>query len=305
MNGAWLPPPEAHAPRPFNGPCTQGLMLPTPLSDNCDLLCDVMTGALPLPEAQHEQFVNPPLKVMLGQIRFPAILKVADMAALAAFQDEIRSEYTEYSVEQQLNIAVGPEGMSPSGEARNYRFATPDEAWTVILNPTFVTLEASVAKKYSNYAEFRERFAHIWDVVLRLLSPTKVAQQGLRYINFFDWQDVKVADWGRYINPHLLGLLGADEIAPNVEHTVADARLQLTEEIYITFKYGLVRSGPENARGFLMDTDCLSQVPQDDVDVNAVLARFDAFHDEIHRLFHWAVTAEAKERFRGASPGSD
>jgi uncharacterized protein (TIGR04255 family) len=275
------------------------------LSDDCDLLCDVMTRALALPDAKHEQFTNPPLKVMLGQVRFPAILKIASHAALASFHEEIRKEYSEYSQEQQLTIAVGPEGMSQAGEAKNHRFATADGAWSVVLNPNFLTLEASIAKKYSNYEAFRERFGFVWDVAVRQLEPTTVAQQGLRYIDFFDWDDVGPGDWGRYINPHLLGALGAPDVVGHVEHTVTDMRLRLTDEIALSFKYGLARSGPESALGFLMDTDCLSQTPQEDVSVEAVLSRFDTFHDEIHVLFHWAVTDEAKERFRAGSATSD
>lgn len=264
-----------------------------------------MTRALALPDAVHVQFVAPPLKVMLGQVRFPAILKIAEQAGLAAFQDEIRHEYPEYSQEQQLNLAVGPEGMSQAGEARNHRFATNDGAWTVVLNPSFLTLEASIATKYSNYQEFRKRFGDLWDVALRKLGPATAAQQGLRYIDFFDWEDVSPAEWKRYINPHLLGVLGATDIVGHVEHALTDTRLRLSDEAAISFKYGLVRSGPKNALGFLMDTDCLTQTPQEDVSVEAVLSRFDGFHDEIHVLFHWAVTDDAKERFNVSGSSSD
>lgn len=268
------------------------------------MMSDIQSGALALPDAKHEQFASPPLKVMLGQVRFPAILKIADPAGLASFQEEIRNEYPEFGVEQQLNLAVGSEGLSPVGEAKNYKFSTADGAWSISLNTTFVTLEASVATKYSNYEEFRNRFEYIWNVVVKSLGPTSVQQQGLRYIDFFDWPDVGSADWSRYINAHLLGLLAANELAGHVEHTLTDTRLKLTDEMAIAFKYGLVRSGPENALGYLMDTDCLSQTVNEDVSVEAILARFDVFHDEIHRLFHWSITPEAKERFRGASAGT-
>lgn len=264
-----------------------------------------MARVLALPEADHVQFPNPPLKAMLGQVRFPTILKIASPAGLAEFQEELRGDYPEYAEEQQLSLAIGPGGMSPAGESKNTKFSTTDGGWSVVLNPTFVTLEASIAKKYSNYEEFRERFARVWDAALRHLGPTKSAQQGLRYIDFFDWDDVTAAEWGRYISPTLLGLLGADALVGHVEHTLTDARLQLSDEMAISLKYGLVRGGPDNVLGFLLDTDCLSQTTHDDVTVDAVLSRFDAFHDEIHVLFHWAVTPEAKERFSDANARSD
>lgn len=264
-----------------------------------------MPRTLPLPDADHEQFSSPPLKVMLGQIRFPAILKVAGPGGLASFQDEIRREYSEFSEEQQLNLAVGPDGVAASGEARNYRFSTGDGAWSVVVNPTFLTLEASIATKYSNYSEFRDRFAGVWEVALRHLNPTRSVQQGLRYIDFLDWGDVRANDWGRYVNSHLLGLLGPEELVEFVAESLTNARLELNDGVSLALKYGLARSGPENALGFLLDTDCLSQVPVEDISVEAVLGRFDAFHDEIHVWFHWAVSPEAKERFRVVSTDND
>lgn len=39
-----------------------------------------------IPAAEHEAFANPPLKTMLGQVRFPAILRIADLGALGAFK---------------------------------------------------------------------------------------------------------------------------------------------------------------------------------------------------------------------------
>jgi len=73
----------------------------------------------------------------------------------------------------------------------------------------------------------------------------------------------------------------------------------------LALKYGLVRSGPENVLGFFLDTDCFRQAPTEDVSPESVRRQFDAFHDEIHVLFHWAFTDEAKERFRDASAGAN
>lgn len=273
----------------------------TPIpADECDVVCDVMPRSLALPDAPHEQFDNPPLKVMLGQVRFPTILKIADLGSLAPFQEELRKEYSEFSEERQVSLAIGPDGAAQTGDAKNYRFATSDGEWSIVLNPTFLTLEASVATKYTDYGEFRERFGRVWAAALRHLGPGRIVQQGLRYIDHFDWDDVGPTEWSRYINASLLGLLGTSDLAARLEHMLTDTRMALDDGAALAFKYGLVRSGPENVLGFLMDTDCFNQVPTDEVDVDAVLQRFDLYHDEIHVLFRWAVTPEAIERFRRA-----
>lgn len=272
-------------------------------SDRCDVECDVMARALTLPDHDHEQFTHPPLKVMLGQVRFPAILRVASLVGLAEFQEELRGEYPTFAQEQQLNIAIGPEGVSSGAETKNFRFSTADGAWSTVLNPSFLTLEAAVATKYSNYDEFRVRFGRIWDVALRCLQPASATQQGLRYVDHLDWPDVAASEWGRFINSKLLGVLDAEELGVQIQHTLTDTRFDLGQGVVLSFKYGLVQSGPDNALGFLMDTDCFTQVATEDIAVDDVLGRFDRFHDEIHVLFHWAATDEAKERFRRGNNG--
>ncbi len=238
---------------------------------------------------------------MLGQVRFPPILKIAAPGGLADIQEEIRDRYSEYSEEHQVNLAIGPQGIIPQAEANTHRFKSADGAWSVVLSTTSLTLEASIATKYSNYDEFRERFEHVWTVALRHLKPDQLVQQGLRYVDHLDWEDVGLGEWTRYVNQQLLGVLGVQELRERTVHTLTDARLELDDEVVLALKYGLVRSGPENALGFMLDTDCFSQAPTDDVSTERVRQQFDGFHDEIHVLFHWAFTDEAKERFRDAS----
>lgn len=265
-----------------------------------------MAPVLALPEAEHEQFPNPPLKLMLGQLRYPAVLRVAQHAELAAFQDAIRELYPDYAEDQQLNLALGPQGIAASTEAlRNYRFSTPDRAWSVVVNPASVTLEATVATQYTHYGEFRDRFAQVWEVALERFGVTRIDYQGLRYIDHLDWDDVGASDWSRYVDASLLGPLGVDELQGRVVHTLTDCRLDLQEDTMISFKYGLVNTGPEGRIGFLMDTDAAIQRTTGEVGVHEMLVRFDALHEEIHNLFSWATTEEARERFRGNRAASD
>lgn len=265
-----------------------------------------MAPVLGLPEAEHEQFPNPPLKLMLGQLRYPAVLRLAQHAELAAFQDAIRELYPDYAEDQQLNLALGPQGVAASSEAvRSSRFSTPDGAWSVVVNPVSVTLEATVATQYTQYGEFRDRFARVWEVALEQFGVTRIDYQGLRYIDHLDWDDVGVSDWSRYVDSSLLGLLGVDELQGRVVHTLTDSRLDLQDETMISFKYGLVSTGPEGRIGFLMDTDAAIRRATDEVETDATLPRFDMLHEEIHNLFSWATTEEAKERFRGNRPAGD
>jgi uncharacterized protein (TIGR04255 family) len=258
---------------------------------------------LPFPDSPHEQFDHPPLKAMLGQVRFPAILRIQDLANLADFQEELRNEYPTFQQEQQIDFALTPDGMSAGPETRNVRFSTSDNAWSVVLNPTFLTLEASVAEKYSTYDEFRDRFGALWDIALRHLKPTEVVQQGLRYIDHLEWPDVERDGWARYIQPELLGLLQFQALAPRVQHTLTDVRIDLGDSTFLSFKYGLVPAGPNGAVGFLMDTDCFRQAATSDIRPTEIAETFNRFHDEIHALFNGVLTDDARERFRSGRAG--
>jgi uncharacterized protein (TIGR04255 family) len=50
-----------------------------------------------IPAVEHEVFANPPLKVMLGQVRFPPVLRIADPAYLASFQEAVRHQFPPFA----------------------------------------------------------------------------------------------------------------------------------------------------------------------------------------------------------------
>ena len=94
-----------------------------------------------------------------------------------------------------------------------------------------------------------------------------------------------------------------NDLVDRVEHTVTDVRLQIGDLGVMSLKYGLSRGGPNNAPGFLLDTDMFSQTPQEDTSVDFVMERFKAFHEEIHVFFNWATTPDARERFSSERVG--
>jgi hypothetical protein len=53
-----------------------------------------------------------------------------------------------------VNREIGLQGIVPQAEASTHRFTSADGAWSIVLSPMFLTLEASIAIKYSNYDEF-------------------------------------------------------------------------------------------------------------------------------------------------------
>ena len=252
-----------------------------------------MARTLGFPEVEHEQLANPPLKAMLGQVQFPPILRIADPASLAPFQEALAGTFPEFAPEQQVSITVGPEGAS-TGRSQSFSFSTPDNAWSVVLAPTALTLEASAAQ-YTSYAAFRERFQEVWAVALEQLKPQRRHQIGLRYIDHLE-QEQSPDQWTDWIRPEIVGLIAQPEIAEHVRQSLTDIRLELDHGI-LAFKHGIVQAGPEARWGYLLDFDYFQQEQSDEIGSEALIERFDCFHEEIYAFFRWCLAEKAVKEF--------
>jgi uncharacterized protein (TIGR04255 family) len=255
-----------------------------------------MTFGPDIPAVEHEAFAKPPLKAMLGQIRFPTVLKIADLGALGGLQEAIRDTWPEFAQEQQLSVVVGPGGPQQAEATRAFRFTAPEGTWSALLTPDSLTLEAVAADEhYTSYREFGERFSQIWGAVLEHFRPRAVLQQGLRYVNHIE-RELAVGDWQLLINPELLGPL-TTSFSTGLVQAMADLRFELDDGL-LAFKHGLVPAGPQNKLGYLLDFDYFTQVQNNDTSVEALLKRFDCYHDKIYAFFRWCVTEQALEEFR-------
>ena len=247
-----------------------------------------------LPEVAHEQFASPPLKAMLGQARFPPVLKVADPASLAPFQAAIAGDFPTLTQQQQVQILLGPAGGG-TGAQKLWRFTSADGAWSVLLGTDVLTLEAEWTQ-YTEYTEWRTRFERVWQAAIEHLAPSLIVQQGLRYIDHLE-KDLPGPEWATWVNPDLLGAVRLSRFADSIDHALTDLRFRI-DDGFLSFKHGIVALGPENVRGYLLDFDCVTQAPTDSAALDTLLSRFDAFHDLIWRLFRWSVTDEAIDAFR-------
>jgi uncharacterized protein (TIGR04255 family) len=250
-----------------------------------------------IPAATHERLENPPLKAMLGQVRFPSILKVADLAAVAPFQEAVRDDFPEFAQEQQVSVVIGPEGPQQPVAGRSYRFATSDGTWSVVLAPDSMTVEAGPGQ-YTSYQAFRQRFASVWEAVVTQFGPTRIIYQGLRYIDHIE-REFEGPEWAKLINRELLGGLAGEHLSGGLLHSVTDMRFQRPDGL-LFFKHGITRAGPENSIGYLLDFDYFTQEPTEDLEVESLMQRFDTFHELLYAFFRWCVTDEAIQEFRRA-----
>lgn len=236
---------------------------------------------------------------MLGQVRFPTDLRLADIQRLAGFQHAIREDWPKVDKEQQLRLVLGPQGVQQGESAAGFRFTTADRAWSAMLTPDSVTIEAGIdVTGYSSYEQFEQRFRSIWTALVEHFEPTSVLQQGLRYVNHIE-RALPAQQWTELINPELLGPV-ATLLSDGLVQAICDLRYE-RERGTLVFKHGMAAAGPQNRPGYLLDFDCFSEKPFEDTTVDTLAARFAENHNEIYDFFRWCITEQALEEFRHAT----
>lgn len=247
-----------------------------------------------IPPVEREVFAKPPIKAMLGQVRFPPVLRIADMASLAPFQDAIRKQFPDFTPEQQFSFILAPDGPQHVTASQAYRFRSPDHAWSVLLGIEALTIEADPSIRYTSYDEFADHFRRVWAAVIDHFEPTEITRQGLRYTDHIEG-DRPASEWRAYINEDLLGpLVGA--FGEGVAQSVSELRFR-REDGVLVFKHGMLPAGPDQAMGYLLDFDYFIEQPGD-VGVESIMDRFDAYHQVLYSFFRWCVTDEALKEFR-------
>jgi len=236
---------------------------------------------------------------MLGQLQFPPILRLQKgVGEIADFQDAIREVLPGFGIEQQIQIALSPDGDAKTASNSAYRFTNETGTWSVLLTQNAFTLEAVAGGRYSSYEEFGVLLREIWPAVVEHLRPARITQQGLRYVDHLEG-DRAPAEWAEWVNPLLLGGLTTAQLGTDLEQAVSEVSYKLGDG-RILLRHGIVRAGPGNAKGYLLDVDSIhtQALPADDL--AGLLARFDESHDAVYRLFRWSVTDHAMETFRHA-----
>jgi uncharacterized protein (TIGR04255 family) len=248
-----------------------------------------------IPHIEHEVFARPPVKAMLGQVRFPPVLRISDLPALIPFQDEVRHAYPTFRPEQQVSFVLGPQGAQTAGAQSAYRFSTLDGVWSAVLSMDALTIEANPAAGYTSYDDFVAHVRLVWGAVIKHFAPSQVLRQGLRYVDHLE-DPPEEGNWAPLINPDLLGPL-VSVFGGSVAQSVSELRFP-REDGVLVFKHGMLPLGPEGKLGYLLDFDYFTEQPSSDISVEAVVDRFGRYHELVYDFFRWCVTGEALARFR-------
>jgi len=257
------------------------------------------------PDVPRVRFASPPLALVLCQVQFEPILRISDPAFIAQFQDAVRTEYPSVGRVGGVELAFGSEGLKAEPTTSGaWSFGSSDGQWQLVLAPEALTLQSP---KHESYELLRDRFIAVLRAFVELVEPGARTRLGLRYVNRIAFDDAhSVARWRELVRPELLGLAGTSELAEDdaIRHAFGQVRF-VQDESQMFVRYGFMESGMAHHPDvgisetpyFLLDLDHFDVRRMTSIDIEQIAAELDAFHDDIHRVFRWAISAEAAERF--------
>lgn len=247
-----------------------------------------------LPEAERVEFRNPPLQLVIGQVRFPVMPRFSESSLIAQFHEAIRSDYPRSAREQQMLLQLSPQGVQPESGQIVWRFKTRDDRWAVVLGETAVTLEA---RGYSSIDEFLTRFETILSVVRDELEVTDLTRLGLRYINEIRYPGAQnLADWTGLLRPEFLGFASSGLVDGVVNHTFAEVKIHCSDGI-LAVRHGLLtgstvepQTDAREPRGpfYLIDMDYYDAT-EGELEIRQIISKMRAYSDVMYPFFRWAL----------------
>jgi len=249
-----------------------------------------------LPEAERVLFKNTPLRLVLGQIRFPLLLRFQDGAFLAPFQSALEGEYPLVRRERQPSLLVSPEGEVRSGLEALLRFSSRDSQWSVVLGESALTLEV---RGYSSIDKFSSRFERVLLAAENHLGIKERSRLGLRYINEIRRDGATtLSDWSKLLNRELLGIAGTDLLDGPVAHMVQEFQVTRSDGL-LAVRHGLLQgtivvdplatTSAPTGPFYLLDLDYYDG-RQQTLNVKETTETFREYNDVMYRFFRWCLT---------------
>jgi uncharacterized protein (TIGR04255 family) len=247
-----------------------------------------------LPEVERVLFKNPPLRLVVGQVRFPLLFRFSEGSFVAPFQEALAADYPVVSREQALSFQVtSGKGVQSSGETL-LRFSSRGGEWSVVLGEGALTLEV---RGYSAVEEFSARFRKVLSSAKEKLLIKERSRLGLRYINEFRHEEGRtLADWAKLLNPALLGFAGSDLLEGTIEHMVQETQVRRPDGV-LAIRHGLLVGGVvepaptspvAGGRFYLLDMDYYD-ARQEPLDVERLGGTLRDYNDMMYRFFRWSL----------------
>ncbi|MBI2918104.1 MAG: TIGR04255 family protein [Chloroflexi bacterium] len=249
------------------------------------------------PESPRVVYRKNPLVEVICQLRFPTILRIG-ANGVAGFQDRIRREYPLYELQEpSFEFPQLPKELStifeqlrlpkPAGAA-THRFLTKDSQRFISLSDSFLALREA---KYTRWELFKAEMQKAELALRELYQPAFYSRIGLRYRDVISRRSLGLdgVKWRDLLKAHLLGELGAEDVADSVVQMHTRVVLQTTDVPggRVTITHGLVKAPETSEDCYALDADFAVEEKEG---IDGPFAILDKFNRLAGKLFRWAIT---------------
>ncbi|MCD4747822.1 MAG: TIGR04255 family protein [Thermoanaerobaculales bacterium] len=245
---------------------------------------------------------NSPLVMVLAQVRFAPVLKMADY--VPAIQEKLRRNgYPRFGSQKIREIALGPQ--PEVRQAQRWLFANKENNESVVLSNDFIVLETS---RYTVFEDFAKHLETVLGVIGEETDLSLVHRLGLRFVDLILPEDDESLD--EYIKPQLHGLqaddLAVDELLNQFESRGQTREGQLVVRLHQNNKgaflppdlgsthLAFASSPQKDVLATLLDIDHFSEQDRD-YDVPALINAMWELHVYTGKAFNSSVTDKALE----------
>lgn len=247
---------------------------------------------------------NAPLVRVLGQVRFPKIVKIGEESYIADFQEAVRKKYPHFQSEMIQGVEVNLVGQEVKHRVVNtpiWRFLDGEGVVRLSLAQDAITLETA---RYISRDDFLDRMEFVLRSLEETISPSLVQRVGFRYVDRLSG-DGYLGELQELVQPELLNVL-----QPNLTSSIDIAMSEIsaaTREGKLIVRYGLAPENfshdadvapPVNQRSWVLDVDSYStNCDGQGFDVEMLRQELDKVAGRAYAFFRWSVTDAFLARF--------
>ncbi len=239
----------------------------------------------PFPHAERRDLAEPPIELILAQIRFPTLAELYSNEGYVKFATAIRAEYAKATPLHEVGLEIVQGRPKEIAATPVWKFEDIQGLWTLTLTPDFLALEV---RRYQRFSEFRARFASVWQRLVELHGIGNRTRLGLRYIDRFATDKphkVQLPDnWFDHLRPEVFPLRRLDPALTQAGQLAQsfDIRNDLALTYRSAFKWG--SSDDPEYRECVLDLDCYDPSV---AGVGDVSSRLDDLKEVTHNAFWW------------------
>ena len=237
--------------------------------------------------------------IALAQVRFPPILSINNPAHIAEFQEAIREDFPEYSLEKTVGIAPASDGEIQIAAPPPLHRLKGDE-WFVSLAQDFLAVYTT---NYQTKEEFVERVRSVSEALL-CLKPSRVNRLGVRFVDRVsdeqELREIETLVQGGFLGPNLpeagLRRIISRAVWPAKEGDILAHWGFMAPNERIA---NLDAVSPLEEASWILDLDMFTSDQMDDFNPEHISRKTGEFVDRIYALFLHVFTQKFIERRGG------